>query len=135
MEKTLVLLKPDICERHLIGAVLAIYEQQGLVIEQLRLVRPTRELATEHYREHIGRSYFEALIDYLTRGDVVAAVLAGDEAISRVRTINGLTDPAKAAPGTIRGRYAISMRENSVHASDTAENASREISLWFDAAK
>lgn len=133
MEKTLVLLKPDLCERHLIGAVLAIYEQQGLVIEQLRLVRPTTELAVEHYQEHVGRSYFEALINYLTRGDVVAVVLSGDNAIDRVRAINGPTDPASAAPDTIRGRYAISMRENSVHASDSTENAAREIKLWFGA--
>ena len=131
MERTLVLLKPDLCERHLIGAVLAMYEQQGLVIEQLKMIRPTRELAGQHYAEHAGRPYFEGLLDYLTRGNVVAVVLQGEQAISRVRAINGATDPAKAEPGSIRGKYAISTRENSVHASDTLENANREISLWF----
>jgi nucleoside-diphosphate kinase len=131
MERTLVLLKPDLCKRHLTGAVLAIYEQQGLAIEQLKLLQPTRELAVEHYFEHVGRPYFDGLINYLTRGDVVAVVLAGDQAISRVRTINGATDPAKAAADSVRGRYAISTRENSVHASDSPENAAREINLWF----
>ena len=131
IEQTLVLLKPDLCERHLIGAVLAIYEQHDLVIEQLKLLHPTRELASEHYCEHFGRPYFDGLIDYLTRGNVVAAVLSGEQAISRVRTLNGATDPTKAEPDSIRGRFALSMRENSVHASDSVENAARETSLWF----
>ena len=131
MEQTLVLLKPDVAERNLIGKILAIYEQNGLTIERLRMLVPSRQWAEAHYEEHLGRPYFEPLIGYLTRGKVVALVLAGERAIARVRELNGPTDPAKAPPDSVRGRFALSTRENSVHASDSPDSAEREIQLWF----
>jgi nucleoside-diphosphate kinase len=131
MERTLVLLKPDVAERNLVGQILAIYEQQGLSIERLRMLVPSRQWAEAHYEEHRGQPYFEPLIGYLTRGKVVAAVITGEQAIDRVRRLNGPTDPAKAPPESVRGRFALSTRENSVHASDSLASAAREMHLWF----
>jgi nucleoside-diphosphate kinase len=131
LERTLVLIKPDACARHLIGAILAIYEQSGLTIEQLRLLKPGRELVAAHYAEHRGQPYYPGLIENLTGVPVVAAVIEGDQAIARVRELNGATDPAAAAPGTIRARYGLDKRRNSVHASDSPVSAAREIALWF----
>lgn len=133
-EKTLVLLKPDLVTRNLIGTVLAIYEQHALKIEALQLLRPELAKVEAHYVEHVGRPYYERLVNGITGQPVVAVVLSGDEAISRVRTLNGATDPAKAEPQTIRGRFALSMAQNSVHASDSSENAVREIVIWFGSA-
>ncbi len=131
VEQTLVLIKPDACERHLIGAILAHYENAGLVITQLKMLRPARELVAQHYEEHLGQPYYEGLLERLTDQPVVALVLSGANAIVRVRELNGATDPAQAEPGTIRAQYAIDTRRNSVHASDSPESASREIGLWF----
>ena len=131
VEQTLVLIKPDACERHLIGAILGHYEQAGLEVKQLKMLRPTRELVAEHYAEHLGQPYYAGLLERLAGHPVVALVLAGENAIEHVRELNGATDPAKAAPGTVRALYALDTRRNSVHASDSAASASREISLWF----
>jgi len=132
VEQTLVLIKPDACERQLIGAILAHYEDAGLEITQLKMLRPARELVAEHYGEHLGQPYYEGLLERLTDQPVVALVLAGQNAIARVRNLNGATDPSKASPGTVRSLYAIDTRRNSVHASDSAASAAREIALWFE---
>lgn len=134
-EKTLVLLKPDLVTRNLIGAVLAIYEQHELKIEALQLLCPERTLVEAHYVEHVGQPYYERLVNGITDQPIVALVLSGDETIARVRALNGATDPAKAEPHTIRGRFALSMAQNSVHASDSLENAAREIAIWFGTAQ
>lgn len=131
VEQTLVLVKPDACERHLIGAILGHYEQAGLEVKQLKMLRPTRELVAEHYAEHLGQPYYAGLLERLAGHPVVALVLAGENAIEQVRELNGATDPAKAAPGTVRALYALDTHRNSVHASDSAASAAREISLWF----
>lgn len=131
VEQTLVLIKPDACERQLIGTILTCYEQAGLEITQLKMLQPTRDLVAEHYVEHVGQSYFDGLVEHLAGHKIVALVLAGEQAIARVRDLNGATDPAKAAPGTIRALYAIDTRRNSVHASDSRASADREIALWF----
>ena len=135
VEQTLVLIKPDAFERHLIGAILAHYEDAGLEITQLKMLRPARELVAEHYGEHLGQPYYDSLLERLTDQPVVALILAGHNSVARARNLNGATDPAKASPGTVRARYAIDMRRNSVHASDSAAIAAREIALWFGSDK
>lgn len=131
MEQTLVLIKPDAVERGLIGEILAVYERAGLQVVRLVMHQASRELASRHYAAHIGRPYYDGLCVYITRGPLVAAVLAGTGAIGQVRDLNGATDPAKAAAGTIRARFGISLSENCVHASDSPETASQEIQIWF----
>lgn len=131
MEKTLVLIKPDAVERNLIGAILAVYESHDLKVTRLRMLHAERHLAMEHYQEHIGKPYFEPLMAYITRSALVAVELQGKGAISRVRALNGSTNPANADPDSIRGRYGISSSENTVHASDSPASALREINIWF----
>lgn len=131
MEKTLVLIKPDAVERNLIGAILAIYEAHDLKVTRLRMMQAERHLAMEHYQEHIGKPFFEPLMAYITRSALVAVELQGKSAIARVRALNGGTSPASASPDSIRGRFGVSDRENTVHASDSLPSALREIGIWF----
>lgn len=131
MEKTLVLIKPDAVERNLIGKILAQYEENHLKITRLEMIHANRSLAEEHYVEHFGRSYYDKLIQYITRSPLVALVLEGEDAISRVRQINGTTNPLEAEKGTIRELYGIDKSYNTVHASDSTLNAEREIKIWF----
>ena len=131
MEKTLVLIKPDAVERNLIGKILALYEENNLKITRLEMIHANRSIAEEHYIEHFGRPYYEKLMNYITRSPLVALVLEGHEAISRVRQINGKTNPLEAEKGTIRALYGIDTSYNTVHASDSTENAEREINIWF----
>ncbi|HBT19083.1 MAG TPA: nucleoside-diphosphate kinase [Clostridiaceae bacterium] len=131
MEKTLVLIKPDAVERNLIGKIIALYEAQNLKVTHLRLVQADEELATKHYEEHVGRPYFPPLLTYITRSPLVALVLEGEEAIQKVRAINGKTNPEDAEEGTVRKLYGVNNRENTVHASDSKESAEREMAIWF----
>lgn len=131
-EKSLVLIKPDAVERHLIGSIIHEYERNDLTVEQLKLIQADEEVAKEHYAEHEDKPFFDELVEFITRSPIVAMVISGEEAISRVRAINGATRPEEAVPNTIRAVYALSMSENSVHASDSPESAEREISIWFD---
>ena len=131
MEKSLILIKPDAVERNLIGSIIAIYEQNGLKVTRLRMLTAERHRAIEHYHEHLGRPYFDKLIAYITRSPLVAIELQGMDVIARVRHINGCTDPSKAEPDTIRGRFGINSSENTVHASDSRVSAEREIAIWF----
>lgn len=131
MEKTLVLIKPDAVERNLIGEIISMYEKEDLVISDIKKIRATEEIARKHYCEHCERPYFDELISYITRGDVVAMIIKGNDAISKVRRINGATNPEEALEGTIRKKYALSKNENCVHASDSKESANREMALWF----
>ena len=131
MQETLVLIKPDGVRRQLCGEILSRYERKGLVIKAMNLLEASKELAEEHYVEHKGKSFFGELVDFITSGSVLAFVLAGENAIVSVRAINGATNPVDAAPGSIRGDYALTMDYNVVHASDSVESASREIHLWF----
>lgn len=131
MEMTLVLLKPDCVQRRLIGAILARFEQKGLRVVALKLVHSSRALAEKHYAVHQGRPFYESLLKFLTSGPTVAVVLEGREAVAVVRGMMGSTDGAKSAPGTIRGDYAISVQNNLIHGSDSADNAAAEIALWF----
>lgn len=131
MEKTLVLIKPDAVERNVIGEIITFYEKNGLKVTNLKMLKASKDTAERHYEEHKGRPYFEELISYITRSPLCALVIEGENAISKVREINGNTAPEKASKNTIRGNFALSKTENSVHASDSLENAEKEINIWF----
>ncbi len=131
LQRTLVLLKPDAVRRGLAGTILARYEAKGLAAVALELRHIDAAMADRHYADHVEQAWYPPLRDYITAGPLVAVVLEGPTAIDVVRLMNGVTNSAVAAPGTIRGDYSLSNRENLVHASDSPESASREIGLWF----
>lgn len=130
-EETLVLIKPDAVKAAHIGEIIAIYEKNKLEITKMRMLTMTKELAAKHYEEHIGRNYYNELEEFMTSGRIVAMILKGEDAIKRVREINGKTDPKEAAEGTVRKLYAENKQHNAVHASDSPENAKREINIFF----
>jgi nucleoside-diphosphate kinase len=131
IQRTLVLLKPDAVRRGLVGRLIDRYESRGLTILALEHRTIDEAQADRHYAEHVERDFYPPLRAFVTSGPLVAMVLEGDEAIDVVRGINGATDGRKAAPGTVRGDYSLSNRENLVHGSDSPESAGREIALWF----
>lgn len=131
MEETLVLIKPDGVKRQICGEILTRYERKGLIIKAMKLLQTPKELAQEHYAEHKDKPFFCELVDFITSGPVLTFVLAGKNAVTSVRTINGATNPVDATPGSIRGDYALTMDSNVVHASDSVDSAAREIHLWF----
>jgi nucleoside-diphosphate kinase len=130
-QRTLVLLKPDAVRRGLVGKLIDRYESRGLTIVALEQRTIDEAQADRHYAEHVERDFYPPLRAFVTSGPLVALVLEGDEAVEVVRGINGATDGRKAAPGTIRGDWSLSNRENLVHGSDSPESAAREIPLWF----
>jgi nucleoside-diphosphate kinase len=131
MERTLILLKPDCVHRRLIGSVLRRFEQKGLRVAGLKLVQVGRPLAEQHYAVHKGKPFYDSLLKFITSGPTVALVLEGREAVAVARNLIGATDGAKAAPGTIRGDFALSVQNNLIHGSDSPENAATEVALWF----
>jgi nucleoside-diphosphate kinase len=131
-ERTLVLIKPDAMQRALAGEILARFERRGLQVVDAKLVHVDRDLAERHYDEHAEKPFFGELVEFITSAPTLALVLEGEGAIDVVRTTIGATDPANAAPGSIRGDLALSMPDNLVHGSDSRESAEREIGLWFD---
>ena len=131
MEETLVLIKPDGVKRQICGEILTRYERKGLIIKAMKLLQTPKELAQEHYAEHKDKPFVGELVDFITSGPVLAVVLAGKNAVTSVRTINGATNPVDATPGSIRGDYALTMDSNVVHASESVDSAAREIHLWF----
>ena len=133
IERTLVLVKPDGVQRLLTGRILARYEERGLKLVGLKLMRVDRDLAERHYAVHREKPFFTGLVEFITSGPLVAAVLEGPNAIAIVRAMNGATRPHEAAPGSIRGDFAVETAQNLVHASDSAETATAEIDLWFAA--
>ncbi len=134
-ERTLVLVKPDGVQRLLVGRILQRYEDRGLKIVGLKLVRIDRDLAEHHYAIHSERPFFRGLVDFISSAPLVAAVLEGPNAVAVVRTINGATRPHEAAPGTIRGDFALETAQNLVHASDSVDTAAQELALWFTPAE
>ena len=130
-ERTLVLVKPDGVQRQLAGRIIALFEERGLKIVGLKLVAVDTVLAETHYAVHRDKPFFAGLVAFITSGPLVAAVIEGREAIASWRTMMGATDPAKAAPGTIRGDLATVMSENVSHGSDSPESAAREVALFF----
>ena len=132
MERTLILVKPDAFARNLTGEVLARFERKGLKLVALKLLVPTEEIAKEHYAEHAERPFFGELVEFITSGPLVAGVLEGERAVPAARQVIGGTDPVEAAaPGSIRGDFALEVQSNMVHGSDSTESSAREIALWF----
>ena len=131
MQQTLVLLKPDCLQRRLVGDILQRFERKGLRLVALKLVHASRAVAERHYAVHRGKPFYESLLTFLTGGPTIALVLEGREAIAVVRQIMGPTDGTKAAPGTIRGDFALSIQNNLIHGSDSPESAATEIPIWF----
>lgn len=133
VERTLVLVKPDAMRRGLAGQILDRFERRGLVLRAAKLVLVDAGLAERHYAEHVDKPFFGELVEFITSYPTLALVLEGEGAIATVRTTMGATNPASAAPGTIRADFALSMPDNLVHGSDSPESAEREIALWFSA--
>jgi nucleoside-diphosphate kinase len=131
MSRTLILVKPDAFERGLTGEIIARFERKGLKIAALKLMRVERGLAEEHYSEHSSKPFFGELIEFITRGPLVALVLEGPEAVPAARSVIGATNPVEAVPGSIRGDFALEVTFNLVHGSDSDNTAGREIGLWF----
>ena len=131
-ERTLVLIKPDGVQRQVVGEIISRIERKGLTLAALELKQVNDELARAHYAEHDGKPFFDSLLEFITSGKVVAAVLEGPRAIAAFRQLAGGTDPVeKATPGTIRGDFGLETQFNLVHGSDSSESAEREINLWF----
>jgi len=131
VERTLILVKPDAFARALTGEIISRFERKGLRIVALREMRVERELAERHYAEHAEKPFFGELVDFITSGPIVAMVLEGDSAVAAARQVIGATDPLQAAPGSIRGDFAIAVGENLVHGSDSPDSAARESALFF----
>ena len=132
MDRTLILVKPDAFERGLTGEIIARFERKGLRIVALRSMTMSRELAERHYAEHAERPFFGELVQFITSGPLVAMVLEGTEAVVAARQVIGATNPLEAAPGSIRGDFAIETGANMVHGSDSPESAAREAALFFE---
>jgi nucleoside-diphosphate kinase len=131
-ERTLVLVKPDGVQRLLTGRILARFEERGLKVVGLKLVAVGRDLAERHYDVHRERPFFTGLVDFISSSPLVAVALEGPNAIAVVRAMVGATRPNEAAPGTIRGDFALETAQNLIHASDGPETASAELALWFE---
>jgi len=131
MERTLVLIKPDAVQRGLVGDILSRLERTGLKLVALKMLQMDSEMAERHYAIHRGKPFFERLVQFISSSPLVAAIFEGPMAVEIVRKTMGETDPAKAAPGTIRGDLALDIGRNMVHGSDSVENAEQEISLFF----
>jgi nucleoside-diphosphate kinase len=131
MDRTLILIKPDAFSRALTGAIVARFERKGLRIVALKLMTIDRALAEQHYAEHDGKPFFGELVDFITSGPLVAMVLEGHEAVVAARQVIGATNPLEAAPGSIRGDFALEVGQNMAHGSDSNEAAAREVGLFF----
>ncbi len=130
-ERTLVLVKPDGVQRLLVGRIIGRFEERGLKLVGLKLVQVSRELAKQHYAIHRERPFFRSLVDFITSSPLVAFAVEGPNAIAVVRSMVGATKPHEAAPGTIRGDFALETAQNLIHASDGPETAEAELALWF----
>ena len=131
VQRTLVLLKPDVIQRGLAGEIIGRIERRGLQLAAAKLIQIDEALANRHYAEHVGKPFFDGLVDFITSGPVMAMVVEGVNAVEAVRSTMGSTNPQDAAPGTIRGDLAVSIGMNLIHGSDSEESAVREIGLFF----
>lgn len=135
IERTLVLIKPDGVTRNLTGEILGRIEAKGYTLAELKKVNATRELLEQHYEEHVGKPFYEPLVDFMLSGPVVAAIFEGHRVVEGFRSLAGTTDPTTAAPGTIRGDFGrdwgLKVQQNLVHGSDSVDSAEREIKIWF----
>lgn len=130
-ERTFVMIKPDGVSRRLIGECIMRFEKRGFKLVAIKMQILTRQKAEEHYQEHKGKEFFERLVNFITSGPTVQMVWEGEDAIAQIRSMVGSTNPLKAAPGTIRGDFALITQNNIIHASDSPQSAEREISLYF----
>jgi nucleoside-diphosphate kinase len=134
--RTLVLIKPDGVRRNLIGQIISRCEAKGYTVAKLCLMTASSDLLAKHYEEHIGKPFYEPLIEFMSSGPVVAIELHGDRVVEGFRSLAGATDPTLAAPGTIRGDlgrdWGLKVQQNLVHGSDSTDSASRELALWFN---
>jgi nucleoside-diphosphate kinase len=131
VSRTLILVKPDAFERALTGEVIARFERKGLRVAAIKSLTASEEIANQHYAEHTERPFFGELVSFITGGPLVALVLDGNEAVPAARQLIGATNPVEAAPGSIRGDFALEVTTNMVHGSDSDESADREIGIWF----
>jgi len=131
VDRTLILVKPDAFARGLTGEIIARFERKGLRIVALQLLTMPEEMAKRHYAEHEGKRFFGELVEFITSGPLVAMVLEGEQAVTSARQVIGATNPLEAAPGSIRGDFAIAVGQNMVHGSDSPESAEREAALFF----
>jgi nucleoside-diphosphate kinase len=131
MDRTLILVKPDAFARNLTGEIIARFERKGLRIAALRYMTMDQQLAEQHYAEHQGKPFFGELVSFITSGPLVAMILEGQDAVTSARQVIGATNPLEAAPGSIRGDFAIEVGQNMVHGSDSPESAEREADLFF----
>lgn len=131
MERTFIAVKPDGVQRGLVGEIISRFEKRGLKLVALKLMHPSRELAEKHYAEHKGKPFYDGLVAFITSGPVVAMVWEGKNAVALARNVIGSTNPANAAPGSIRGDLAVDIGRNVVHGSDSPESGVREISIFF----
>ena len=132
MQKTLLLVKPDGVQRGLVGQIVSRIEQKGLKLVGLKLMRVNQELANQHYGEHVGKPFFNDLVDFITSSPIVAMAVEGDNVVQVMRVIMGTTNPQEASHGTIRGDFGMTIGMNLIHGSDSAESAERELSLFFN---
>ena len=131
VDRTLILVKPDAFARGLTGEIIARFENKGLKIVAMRHMQVAEDLAKQHYAEHEGKPFFGELVEFITSGSLVAMVLEGEQAVTAARQVIGATNPIEAAPGSIRGDFAIAVGQNMVHGSDSPESAEREAKLFF----
>jgi nucleoside-diphosphate kinase len=131
IEHTFIMVKPDGVARGLVGEIISRFEQKSLTLERIRKLTIDAELARRHYAEHVEKPFFPELLEFITSGPVVAMEWSGESAISVARTVMGVTDPAKADPGTIRGDFGLLVTQNLVHGSDGPESAARELEIYF----
>ncbi|MBI5292724.1 MAG: nucleoside-diphosphate kinase [Chloroflexi bacterium] len=131
MEKTFVIVKPDAVQRGLVGEIVARIERRGLRLAGMKFMQVSRALAEEHYAIHQGKPFYDGLITYITSSPVVAMVWEGNKAVEAVRQLMGATNPTAAAPGTVRADFALEIGRNLTHASDSVENGTTEVALWF----
>ncbi len=130
-EHTFVMVKPDGVARGLVGEVISRLERKGLTMEQMRMLTIPEEMAGRHYAEHVGKPFYAGLVEFITSGPVVAMEWSGHDAVAVCRTLMGVTNPVEAAPGTIRGDFALEIGENIVHGSDSPASALRELAIFF----
>lgn len=132
MERTLVIIKPEAVSKKLVGKIISIYEDNRLEIIHAHRVLPTKEVLEKHYEAHIGKEFFESLLDFMSSSEVMVLILEGENVVNIVREINGSTNPQKAKPGSIRYMFGESIQANAVHGSESVEVAAKEIEIWRD---
>ncbi|MDM8534499.1 nucleoside-diphosphate kinase [Clostridiaceae bacterium HSG29] len=132
IEKSLVLIKPDAVKKKFIGRIIQMYEENGLIIEDMYMTEANLEVLEKHYEEHSERDFFKPLLSFMTSGPICALLVSGSNAVKVIREINGATNPAKARPGTIRYLFGTTVQKNAVHGSANIEDAKKELKIWFN---